>query len=85
MAKTTKKTPAKKAPTNSNLNIPLLASICERPGAPGFEQPIRELILKSIQCLADEITVDPLGNILPETEPGHSPGKRVLGSRFRQG
>jgi endoglucanase len=77
MAKTTKKAPAKKATTNSNLNISLLASICERPGAPGFEQPVRELILKSIQGLADEVTVDSLGNILA-IQRGKDSSKKVM-------
>lgn len=57
MAKTTKM-------TSKKLDVKLLADICEKPGTSGFEQPIRELILKSIKGLADEITVDPMGNIV---------------------
>jgi tetrahedral aminopeptidase len=45
------------------LNIKLLAKICEAPGAPGFEDRIRELILKEIKACADEITLDNMGNI----------------------
>lgn len=63
MAKSTKKT-SPKSTTKAGLNIPLLASICETPGTSGFEQPIRELILKTIRDLADEVTVDPLGNVV---------------------
>jgi tetrahedral aminopeptidase len=61
--KTTTKTATKSSP-KSGLDIALLSAICEKPGVSGFEQPIRELILKSITGLADEITVDPMGNII---------------------
>jgi endoglucanase len=46
------------------LNIPLLARICETPGAPGFEQRIRELVLESVSSLVDEIKVDNMGNVI---------------------
>lgn len=59
------------------LNIPLLASVCETPGVSGYEQPIRELILKSISNLADEITVDPLGNIIA-IQRGRDSSKKVM-------
>ena len=42
MAKTTKK-------DNATIDIPLLAKICETPGVSGFEQQIREVILKEIR------------------------------------
>lgn len=54
----------KNSSKNDALNIPLLSLICETPGVSGFEQAIREVILKEIQGLADEITVDPMGNVL---------------------
>lgn len=76
MAKSTKKSTANKS-VSSGLNIPLLASICETPGTSGFEQPIRELILKSIQGLADEVTVDPLGNIVA-VQYGKDSSKKVM-------
>jgi endoglucanase len=47
----------------SEINIPLLKQICEIPGAPGFEQRIREFILSQLDGLADEVTTDALGNI----------------------
>ncbi len=46
------------------INIPLLKKICELPGAPGFEQPIREFVLNEVGPLVDEITVDNLGSII---------------------
>ena len=48
----------------SKLNIPLMQIICETPGTSGFEQPIREVILKELKGLTDEITVDSMGNIV---------------------
>ena len=66
-----------KSTKSAKLNIPLLADICEMPGAPGHEQPIRELILKSIKDLADEVTVDPLGNILA-VQKGKDSSKKVM-------
>jgi endoglucanase len=45
------------------LNIPLLREICEKPGAPGYEQPIREIVLREIQPLVDRIDIDNMGNV----------------------
>ncbi len=45
-------------------NLELLKKICETPGAPGFEQRIRTLILKELKGLADEVSVDPMGSII---------------------
>jgi len=76
MAKTTKTTKSTKA-VKKSINVPLLAAICEKPGVSGFEQPVRELILKSIQGLADEVTVDPLGNIVA-IQRGKDSSKKVM-------
>ncbi len=76
MAKTTKKTSPAVA-KKSALNLPLLASICETPGVSGFEQKIRELILKSVTGLADEITVDPMGNVVV-LQKGKDSTKKVM-------
>ena len=45
------------------LNIPLLKEICETAGAPGYEQRIREIVLREIKGLADEVSVDNMGNV----------------------
>lgn len=47
-----------------SIDVDLLARICEVPGAPGFEKPIRDLVLKEIEGLADEVRVDSMGNVL---------------------
>ena len=45
------------------INIKLLAEICEVAGAPGHEQRVREIILREIKPLVDEIKIDNLGNV----------------------
>lgn len=45
------------------MNISLLAELCKTPGAPGFEEPIRKVVLREIAGLCDEITVDNMGNV----------------------
>ena len=46
------------------IDVDLLARVCEAPGAPGFEKRIRDLVLKEIKGLADEVRVDPMGNVV---------------------
>lgn len=46
------------------INIGLLKKICETPGAPGFEQKVRELVLREVQDLVDEVMVDAMGNVI---------------------
>lgn len=46
------------------INIPLLSSICEAPGAPGFEQRIRALVMEEVKDLVDEMYTDSMGNVI---------------------
>ena len=46
------------------IDITLLKTICEIPGAPGFEQRIRSFVLKEIEPYVDSLEVDPMGNII---------------------
>jgi len=46
------------------INVPLLKEICEAPGAPGFEQKIREIVLRELKGLVDEVKVDNMGNVI---------------------
>ena len=46
------------------INVQLLKSICEAPGASGFEQRIRSLVLKELEGLVDEVSVDNMGNVI---------------------
>ncbi len=45
------------------MNIKLFKDLCEATGAPGFEYAIRDLIISEMTPLADEITVDNIGNV----------------------
>ena len=45
-------------------NLKLLKQICETPGVSGFERRIRNLILAEVRELADEVTVDNMGNVI---------------------
>ena len=58
------------------ININLLKKICETPGAPGFEQRIRALVVAEVSQLVDEISIDPMGNVIA-LKKGKEP-KRVM-------
>ncbi|MDG1330816.1 MAG: M42 family metallopeptidase [Crocinitomicaceae bacterium] len=45
------------------MNTSLLSEICATPGAPGFEQKVRELVIKEVTPLVDEVEVDNMGNV----------------------
>ncbi len=47
-----------------SIDVPLLARICEAPGAPGFEKQIRKLILKELKSHADDVRTDNMGNVV---------------------
>lgn len=45
------------------IDIDLLSEVCKIPGAPGYEQKIRERIIEEVKPLVDEINIDSMGNI----------------------
>jgi len=47
-----------------SLNIPLLKEICEVAGAPGYENRVREIVLREVTALVDEVSVDKMGNVI---------------------
>ena len=62
------------------IDVPLLARICEAPGAPGFEKKIRELVLKELKAtkgLADSVRVDNMGNVVA-LKKGRSSKKKSM-------
>jgi tetrahedral aminopeptidase len=59
------------------IDVPLLARICEAPGAPGFEKEIRNLVLAELKGLADEIRVDNLGSVIA-LKKGTSSAKKTM-------
>ncbi|MFY0605996.1 MAG: M42 family metallopeptidase [Cyclobacteriaceae bacterium] len=61
------------------VNVSLLKEICEIPGAPGFENPIRELVIKEISEFVDEVSVDNMGNVIAVKKGTKNPeGKKVM-------
>ena len=62
-----------------SINISLLKKICEAPGAPGYESKIRKIILKEVESLADEVTVDNMGSVIALKKGHKNPdGKKVM-------
>ena len=49
---------------STKINKKLLAEICEVAGAPGHEQRVREIVLREIKPLVDEIKIDNMGNVV---------------------
>jgi endoglucanase len=47
-----------------SINVQLLQEICETPGAPGFEQRVRKIVLREVKSLCDSVTVDNMGNVI---------------------
>ena len=52
------------------MNIKLLKTLCETPGLPGAEGPVKKIIKKEFGKLTKEVSEDALGNII-----AHIPGK----------
>lgn len=46
------------------MNIALLSQICEIPGAPGFEDRVRQLVVQHLDGLCDSVHVDNMGNVV---------------------
>lgn len=65
----------------STLNIPLLAQICKTPGAPGFEQKVRELVMNEVSPFVDEVKVDNMGNVYA-IKRGKSDKKVMIGAHM---
>jgi endoglucanase len=59
------------------IDVPLLARICEAPGAPGSEKAIRNLVLAELKGLADEIRTDNMGNVIA-LKKGRSSAKKSM-------
>jgi endoglucanase len=46
------------------INTSLLKKICETAGAPGFEDRVRELVIKEVSPFVDSIDIDNMGNVI---------------------
>ncbi|MFD1553149.1 M42 family peptidase [Putridiphycobacter roseus] len=65
------------------MSIPtqLLAEICKTPGAPGFEQKVRSLVIREVSPYVDEVTVDNMGNVYA-FKKGKSDKKVMIGAHM---
>ena len=62
-----------------SINVKLLKEICEVAGAPGFESRIRNIVLREVTPLVDEISVDNLGNVIAIKKGIKNPdGKKAM-------
>lgn len=46
------------------MNFELLKTLCETPGVPSREEPIREVVIEAMKPLVDSISVDVMGNVI---------------------
>jgi endoglucanase len=60
------------------INIKELKEICETPGAPGFEDPIRSKILDNIQSSVDDYYTDNMGNLITLKKSSDNPDKKKI-------
>jgi len=63
------------------INVNLLKEITEVAGAPGHEQRIRELVLREVTPLVDEIKLDNMGNVYA-IKKGKSNKKVMIGAHM---
>ncbi|MCB0510258.1 MAG: M42 family metallopeptidase [Bacteroidetes bacterium] len=59
------------------INVPLLATITETPGAPGFENEIRNFIKEQVAPYVDELSIDAMGNLIA-LKKGKDSSKRTM-------
>lgn len=59
----------------------LLAECCITPGAPGFEEPIRKVVLREIEGFCDEVNIDNMGNVYAVVH-GKSPDAVMIGAHM---
>ncbi|HKW22999.1 MAG TPA: M42 family peptidase, partial [Ktedonobacterales bacterium] len=48
----------------TSVNVALLKALSETPGVAGREERVRALVIEQLKPLVDELTVDPLGNVI---------------------
>lgn len=63
------------------INIELLKKICETPGAPGFEQRIRKVVLDEVTPLVDEVYISAMGNVVA-IKKGKAPKKAMVAAHM---
>src|SRR5512143_3633040 len=57
---------------------PLIQKLVEAQGPSGYETQIRSVVRKEVEPYADEITVDPLGNLIVKKGQGSAGGLKIM-------
>lgn len=60
------------------INVALLKEICEVPGVPGFEQRIREVVLREVTPLVDAVRTDRMGNVIAVRKGSAAQPQKVM-------
>ena len=60
------------------MDVKLLKEICEIPGAPGFERPIRNFVMTRIKKHVDDLYIDNVGNLVAIKKGTGATNKKVL-------
>ena len=63
---------------HANLDVELLARVCKTPGAPGYEQRIREDIVEIVTPYVDEVIVDAMGSVHAIKKASSEGAKKVM-------
>lgn len=63
------------------IDVGLLKTICEIPGAPGFEQPIRQFLMEQLEGFSDSLYTDSMGNVIA-LKKGKSDKKLMLAAHM---
>lgn len=64
-----------------SINVELLKEICEVAGAPGYEQRVREVVLREVTPMVDEVSTDSMGNVVA-VKKGKEPKKVMIGAHM---
>ncbi len=59
------------------VDVKLFKEICEAPGAPGFEDKIRKIIIREVKSHVDELSIDNMGSVIA-VKKGKSDEKKVM-------
>ena len=59
------------------MNFELFEEICQTPGAPGHEDRIREVVIRELEPLVDELDVDNMGNVIAHRK-GSAKAKKLM-------
>ncbi|HET8632232.1 MAG TPA: M42 family metallopeptidase [Thermomicrobiales bacterium] len=61
------------------MRLDLLKRLCETPGIPGYEERLRAIVIPELREVSDEISVDPLGNVIAlKRGGGDGPRRKVM-------